>query len=160
MRKTVALQLLGPVSLFGAIAIADGGAFALDRSPSSEWLWYLNLKWFALFQQSHYALQEAAGSGAQILLVGAPLIVVAALGIAFERTLLLATSSNLALAYVVFAALSWLRAEAPLSASVTGQYAVTTNSGIILLAVLVSLCALSFAVSHLIYLQKAVSETR
>ncbi len=159
MRKAVALQLLGPISLFGAMAIAEGGALALRCAPSSEWLWYVNLKWFALFQQSHYALNAAVGEGAQIELVGAPLIALAWLGIVFRRTLLLAASSNLTLVYVVFAALSWVRAGAPLSASLAEQSTVATDSGVILLAALVSLCVLSFAVSHVIYLQKAMSET-
>jgi len=158
MRKTVALQLLGPVSLFGVMAIGEGAAFALNWAPSSEWLWYFNLKWFALFQQSHYALQAASGGGAQTLVVGAPLIIVAGLGVVFRRTLLLAMSSNLTLAYIVFAALNWVRAEAPLQASLSEQYAVSTSLQAILLAPLVSLCILSFAVSHLNYLQKAVSQ--
>ena len=160
MRKAVALQLLGLISLFGAMAIAEGGALALRCAPSSEWLWYVNLKWFALFQQSHYALTAAVGDGAQIELVGAPLIALAWLGIVFRRTLLLAASSNLTLVYVVFAALSWVRAGAPLSASLAEQSTVATDSGVILLAALVSLCVLSFAVSHVIYLQKAMSQTQ
>jgi hypothetical protein len=159
MRKTVALQLLGPVSLFGVMAIAEVAAYALNCAPSSEWLWYFNLKWFALFQQSQYALEAALGGGAQILVVGAPLLILAGLGVAFRRTLLLAMSSNLTLAYVVFAALTWVRATAPLQASLSVQFAVSTHSELILLAALVSLCLLSFAVSHLIYLQKVITHT-
>ena len=156
MRTSVALQLLGPVSLFGVMAIAEVAAFALNCTPSSEWLWYLNLKWFALFQQSHYAFEATLG-GAQILVVGLPLLILAGLGVAFRRTLLLAMSSNLTLAYVVFAALTWVQAKAPLQASLSVQYVVSTNSDVILLATLVSLCLLSFAVSHLIYLQKTIT---
>jgi hypothetical protein len=159
MRTSVVLQLLGPVSLFGVMAMAEGAAYALNCAPSSEWLWYFNLKWFALFQQSHYALEAALGVGAQILVVGAPLLVLAGLGVAYRRTLLLATSSNLTLAYVVFAALSWARAKAPLEASLSVQYAASTNSEVILLVALVSLCLLSFVVSHVIYLQKTIAHT-
>jgi hypothetical protein len=65
MSKSRALQLLGRVSLFG-IAIAEVAAFALNCAPSSEWLWYFNLKWFTLFEQSHYALEAALRNGAQI----------------------------------------------------------------------------------------------
>jgi hypothetical protein len=157
MRKSVALQLLGPVSLLGVMAIAEFASFALNCAPSSEWLWYLNLKWFALFQQSHYALEEALG-GAQILVVGLPLFILAGLGVTLRRTLLLATSSNLTFVYVVFAALTWLHAKAPLQASLSVQFAVSTNSEVILLATLVSICLLSFAVSHLIYLQKTITD--
>ncbi len=157
MRTSVALQLLGPVSLFGVMAIAEVAAFALNCAPSSEWLWYFNLKWFALFQQSQYALEATLGGGAQILVVGLPLLILAGLGVARRRTLLLAASSNLTLAYVVFAALTWVRAKAPLQASLSVQYVVSTNSEAILLATLVPLCLLSFAVSHLIYLQKTIT---
>src|SRR5208283_351554 len=117
MRKTVALQLLGPVSLCTAMAIAECAASALNNAPSSEWLWYFNLKWFALFQQSHYGLKGALGDGRQILVVGVPLLILAGLGGVFRLTLLLATSSNLTLAYFMFAALSWGRAKAPLETS-------------------------------------------
>jgi hypothetical protein len=157
MRTCVALQLLGPVSLFGVMAMAEGAAYALNCAPSSEWLWYFNLKWFALFQQSHYALQVALGGGAQILVVGAPLLILAGLGVVYRRTLLLAASSNLTLAYVAFAGLSYARAKAPLQASLSVQYAASTNSEVILLAALVSLCLLSFAVSHVVYLQKTIT---
>ena len=159
MRRSVALQLLGPFALFGALAVSDLAAFALDRAPSSEWLWYFNLKWFAIFEQSHYALKTAFGGGARLLIVAAPLFVVA-LGVVFRRTLLLAASSNLTFAYVVFAALSWLRTKAPVQASLTEQYPISTNSETILLAALISVCLLSFAVSHLFYIQKTLSEIR
>lgn len=158
MRKSVALQLLGPVSLLGALAIAEAAVCALDLAPSSEWLWYFNLKWFAMFQQSQYAWKAVLGSGAQPLAVAAPLLVVAGLGVVFKRTLLLAASSNLTFAYVLFAALTWVRAKAPLQASLSQQYAVSANSELIVLAALVSLCLLSFTVSHLIYLQRTLSE--
>jgi hypothetical protein len=160
MRKSVALQLLGPVSLFGVMAIAEAAAFALNCAPSSEWLWYFNLKWVAMFQQSHYALEAASGGGPQILVVGLPLLILAGLGVAVKRSLLLATSSNLTLAYVVFAALSWVRATAPLEASLSVHYAVSKNSGMIILAALVSLCLLSFTVSHLVYLQKTITQVQ
>ena len=158
MRTSVALQLLGPISLFGVMAMAEGAAYALSCAPSSEWLWYFNLKWFALFQQSQYGLEAALGGGAQILVVGTPLLLLAGLGVASRRTLLLATSSNLTLAYVVFAVLSWARAKAPLQASLPVQYVVSSsNSEVIPLVALASLCLLSFAVSHVTYLQKTIT---
>lgn len=158
MRTSAVLQLLGPVALFGVMAVAETAAYGLNCAPSSAWLWYLNLKWFTLFQQSHYALEAVLGDNMQIQVVGAPLLVLAVLGVAYRRTLLLAMSSNLTLAYVVFAALSWARAKAPLEASLSAQYVVSANSQGILLGCLASLCLLSFAVSHVVYLQKAMSD--
>jgi hypothetical protein len=160
MKRSVALQLLGPVALFAALAVSDLVALALDRAPSSEWLWYFNLKWFGMFQQSHYSFRSIFGGGAQLLFVAAPMLAVAGLGVVFRRTLLLAASSNLTFAYVVFAALSWIRAKAPLQASLSAQYVISANSETILLAALGTLCLLSFAVSHIIYLQKTASQVQ
>ena len=81
-------------------------------------------------------------------------------GIVFRRTLLLAASSNLTFAYVVFAALSWLRTRAPLEVSLSEQDPILTNTETIAPTALLALCLLSFAVSHLFYIQKTISEIR
>jgi hypothetical protein len=157
MRNSEALQLLGPLGLIGLLCIAEVAALALNCAPSSEWLWYFNLKWFAMFQQSHYALKAVFRGDVHPLVVAAPLLIVGGLGVVFRRTLLLAASSNLTFAYVLFAALMWVRTKAPLQASLTAQAATSTGSEMILLVPLGLLCLLSFVISHLIYLQKALS---
>lgn len=54
----------------------------------------LNLKWFALFRQSHYALKASVSVGAQVVLVGASLLVAAGLGGIFPAHFVLATAST------------------------------------------------------------------
>ena len=96
MRTSVALQLLGPVSLFGVMAIAEVAAYALNCAPSSEWLWYFNLKWYLhCSNRATMHWMRLSAAVAQILVVGTPLLILAGLGVAYRRTLLLATSSNL-----------------------------------------------------------------
>ena len=118
------------------------------------------MKWFAIFEQSHYALATASGGGGRLPTVAAPLFLVGGAGIVFRRTLLLAASSNLTFAYVVFAALSWLRTRAPLEVSLSEQDPILTNTETIAPTALLALCLLSFAVSHLFYIQKTISEIR
>ncbi len=158
MTRSVTLQLLGPVALSMAIVGAESAQAALNWAPSSGWLWYFNMNWFAVFQQSHYAIEATFGGCAQSLVVAAPLLTIAILGTRLRRRFLLATSSNLTLAFVVFAGLSWVRAEAPLQPSLLQAFA-RAATDTILLAALASVCLLSFAVSHLDYLRKLTSRT-
>src|SRR4051812_19214836 len=81
MRKLGIYQLIGPVVLFAALVGADGCAWALQFAPDSSLFWYLTLKWFAMFQASHYVLAPLVGDGLeQLLCVGAPLLAIAAVG--------------------------------------------------------------------------------
>lgn len=159
MTRSVTLQLLGPVALSIAIVAAESSQAALNWAPSSGWLWYFNMDWFAVFQQSHYAVEATFGGCAQSLVIAAPLLIVATLGTHLRRGFLLATSSNLTLAFVVFAGLSWIRAEAPLQPSLLQAFARAATDSI-LFAALACICFLSFAVSHLDYLRKLTSRTQ
>ncbi len=142
MRTSVALQLLGPVSLFGVMAIAEVAAFALNSAPASEWLWYLNLKWFALFQQSHYASEAILGDGAQNLVVGLPLL---------SRGRF---QADLVVGHVKQSHARLRRVRSPNLGPGKGA---APGLAVILLATLLSLCLLSFAFSHVIYLQKTIT---
>src|SRR5260370_38678020 len=103
MRKFESLQIVGPLALFCAVGAAECAAYGLSSAPSSEWMWYLNLKLFGMFQQSHYTASEYLGlERAQLLLVALPLFAMGCAGIAFRRSLLLALSSNLSFVYIGF----------------------------------------------------------
>src|SRR5262245_49512114 len=56
MRRLQNLQLIGPVTLFCAVAAAEGAVYGLARAPSSEMWWYINIQLFGAFQRSHYLL--------------------------------------------------------------------------------------------------------
>jgi hypothetical protein len=151
------LQLVGPLALFTAVLAAEGAAYALAQAPSSAWLWYLNLKWFSMFQQSHYSLKDYLGVDCeQFLCIALPLFAAACVGIAFKRSLLLAISSNLSFVYIGFVFYTWFRANSSSEqASLSVNFVTSSNPDLIVLAVLVGLSLLSFVVSHIAFIQRA-----
>jgi hypothetical protein len=156
MRKFGHYQLLGPAALFVALLGADGVAYALRRAPYSEILWYINLKWFGMFQASHYALAPLFPDGLeQLAFVGSPLLLIAIAGAVFRRSMLQAVASNLSFVYIVFVFLSWFREKAPIEASLSMQYTRYENSELLILFVLVITSLLSFVASHISYFRAA-----
>jgi hypothetical protein len=151
------LQLVGPVALFGAVLGAEAAAYALTKAPSCEWLWYVNLKWFSMFQQSHYTITRYIGLDCeQFLCVALPLFAAALIGIARRRELLLAVASNVSFVYIGFVFYTWLRANSySEQASLLANTITSSGPDFILLAVLIGLSLLSFVVSHVAYIQKA-----
>lgn len=161
MKKLTLFQLLGPVALFSAIFAAEVAALGLERFPSSEWLWYLNLKWFGMFQQSHYIVKAfLGGEYEQLFCIALPLIVCACLGVVFKRSLLLAIASNLSFMYMLFVLLAWSGTKSPIQASLSAQFPVSSNSEVIVLVALVALCLISTVVSHFAFIQKACAKSQ
>jgi hypothetical protein len=159
MTRAAKLQLVGPVVLFAAVFAAESAVYALAYAPTSEILWFINLKLFGLFQQSYYVLSSVVDiEGFQLVFIALPLLLAAVLGIALKRPLLLAIASNLSLVYASFltycsngfdaaprqAALGLWGASAPPVAIPTGPY-------LYLILVLLGSSLLSFAVSHIEY---------
>ena len=157
MTKLGTLQLLGPIAFFAAVAGAECAAYGLTQVPSSEWLWYLNLKWFGMFQQSHYTINEFLGFGCeQLLFVAMPIFATACIGFAFRRTLLLAVASNLSFVYIGFVLYCWGRAATRSEqASLSVQYVDVSNPELIVLTLLAGLSFFSFIISHISYIQRA-----
>jgi len=151
------LQLIGPAALIAAVICAEGAAYGLAHAPSSEWLWYVNLKWFGMFQQSHYKLNSMLGVDCeQLLIVALPIFAAALFGVIFRKSLLVAIASNLSFVYIAFVVLTWWRAITPTEqASLTMQYAASSGPDAILLIVLVGVSLVSFVVSHILYIQRA-----
>ena len=52
MSRLFKLQFLGPLTLFAATLCAELAARALEYDPSSEFLWFVNLRMFGIFQRS------------------------------------------------------------------------------------------------------------
>src|SRR6478735_5974835 len=52
MNRLFKLQFLGPFALFTATLCAELAARALSYAPSSELLWFINLRMFSIFQRS------------------------------------------------------------------------------------------------------------
>jgi hypothetical protein len=160
MKKLSPFQLLGPIALFVALAIADAAAYGLQLAPNSEWLWYVNLRWFDMFQRSHYALQAVAGLGhGQFVFVALPLLAAGFVGLFYQRSLLLALSSNLSFIYILFVAMAWAGFKTETQASLSGAFAVSDHPDLFVLAPLVGFSLVSFILSHALYLGRVRAES-
>jgi hypothetical protein len=153
MARLAKLQLIGPLVLFCAVLAAEGAAYALARSPASEFLWYINLEVFGSFQRTHYALSHLLDVDyLQLIGVALPVLSLALVGYLARRQLLLAISSNLSFVYAAFIAYSWRGSmPAPRAASL-GIMAVPSRPDFYLFVVLLGASLLSFVISHAIYL--------
>jgi hypothetical protein len=160
MKKLPPLQLLGPVALFVALAAADLAAYALQLAPDSKWLWYVNLRWFDMFQRTHYALQAVTGQGyGQFVFIALPLLGAGFIGLIYKRSLLLALSSNLSFIYILFVAIVWAGFKPHTQASLSGAVATSDRPDLLVLAPLVGFSLVSFIVSHVVYLARVRVES-
>src|ERR1700719_4713386 len=83
MGRLFKLQFLGPFALFSATLGAELAARALQYAPSSELLWFINLRMFGIFQRSDALLSYlVAIDGFQFFGVALPIFVVACFGLA------------------------------------------------------------------------------
>jgi hypothetical protein len=155
MTRLTKLQFLGPLVLFLAVATAEGAAFALAHFPTSEALWYLNLKIFVIFQRSYYLLSPLLGLPySQLLFIALPLVATASYGLIARRAFPLALAGHLSFIYTAFLIYSQVKAVShPLAASLIG-IAVPIGPDIYLPIVLVGVCIISLAVSHFHYLRQ------
>ncbi len=159
MTKLAKLQLIGPVVVFLAVLAAEGAAYALAYSPASEFLWYVNLKLFGMFQRSYYVLSNHVDIGAfQFLFIALPLFLAAVFGVAFKRPLALAIASNLSFVYASFVVyssymLDGVSREASLSVAGARAVALTIPPSpyLYMMAALVGSSLLSFVISHIAY---------
>src|SRR6266480_71396 len=102
------LQFLGPFALFTATLCAELAARALEYAPSSETLWFVNLRMFGIFQRSYALLsQYVAIDGFQLFGVALPIFALACFGLAAKSRLPLALATHLSAAYAAFLVLSW-----------------------------------------------------
>src|SRR5437588_481729 len=112
MQRLARRQTLGPAVLFLARVAGESAVDALAAMPTSETLWYLNLRLFGIFQRSHYLLSDFIRIPAsQLILIALPIFVVACYGFIRNRKLPLAIASNLSFTYASFLVFSWYRVE-------------------------------------------------
>jgi hypothetical protein len=154
MIRLFKLQFLGPLALFAAVLSAELAARALAVAPSSEWLWFLNLKMFGLFQRSHEALAGYTDIASfQLFGIALPIFVLACIGLLKGSRLLLAISTQFAAGYAAFLLLAW-QTPGP-SNPQASLYVIATPSGagFYLLTTILGACLLSCVISHLLYLR-------
>src|SRR3982750_2215810 len=90
MNRLFQLQFLGPLALFAATLCAELAARALQYAPSSELLWFVNLKMFGIFQRSDAVLSYYVPivsyyvpiDGFQLFGLALPIFALACLGLA------------------------------------------------------------------------------
>ena len=158
MNRLFKLQFLGPLALFVATLAAELAARALDYAPGSEFLWFVNLRMFGIFQRSYSLLSEVVSiPGFQLFGIALPIFVLACLGLAARSRFSLAVASHLSFAYAAFLVLSW-QPGVPTTQASLGGIAVPSGAGLYVLTGILGACLLSFAISHVLYLHAVREE--
>jgi hypothetical protein len=154
MSRLAKLQLVGPATLFAAVLAAEAATFALAQVPSSEALWYVNLRLFGIFQKSHYVLSAFIDAEYfQLFCIALPLFFAACCGVALKRPLMLAIASNLSLIYAIFLPFCWYVWETSPQQASLGFTSMPFGADSVLCLVLVVSSVLSFGVSHAVYVR-------
>jgi hypothetical protein len=165
MSRLFKLQFLGPFALFVATLCAELAARALEYAPSSELLWFINLRMFGIFQRSYALLSTVseAVSSDWIKYIGLALpivvFVLASVGLAARSRLPLTVATHLSMAYAGFLVLSWQAGEPTKEASLV-PIAVPSGPGLYVMATILATCILSFGGTHLLYLRFVRAEIR
>src|SRR6266851_4772514 len=108
MNRLFKLQSLGPFALFAATLCAELAARALQYAPSSELLWFINLRMFGIFQRSDAVLSYFVPmDGFQFFGVALPIFLLACFGLAAKSRPLFTIATHLSAAYAGFLVLSW-----------------------------------------------------
>jgi hypothetical protein len=166
MKRLAKLQSIGPVCLFVAVLGAEGAAWALPYSPSSEILWFVNVQTFGIFQKSYYLLSSHVSIQYLQLLIVMPMFMIACLGLVFEYRPLLFVASNLSFLYVTFLAYAWYLVESPPQAASLAQASyhpaimnMPSGPDLYMFMALLAATLPSFAASHIVYF-RAVRDGR
>jgi hypothetical protein len=161
MNRLFKLQFLGPFALFAATLCAELAARALEYYPSSEFLWFINLRIFGIFQRSHAVLSlVVAIDGFQFYGIALPIFLFACLGLAAKSRLPLTVATHLSPVYAVFLLLSWRVGVPTTTQASLGPVAVPSGPGLYVMATILGTCLLSLAVTHLLYVFAVGKEIR
>jgi len=160
MSRLFKLQFLGPFALFAATLCAELAARALQYAPSSELLWFINLRMFGIFQRSHAVLSEfGVFDGFQFFGLALPIFVLACFGLAAKSRLSFTVATHLSAAYALFLVISWQAGATVKQASLV-PIAVPPGVGLYVMATILGTCFLSFAITHLLYFCAVGAEIR
>jgi hypothetical protein len=159
MNRLFKLQFLGPFALFAATLCAELAARALEYAPSSELLWFINLRIFGVFQRSYALLSHVVAvfgfqliDGFQLFGVALPIFLLACFGLAAKVRLPFTVATHLGAVYAGFLVLSWQVGAPIVKQASLVPIAVPSGPGLYLMATILGTCLLSLAVTHLIYL--------
>jgi hypothetical protein len=158
MNRLFKLQFLGPLALFVATLCAELAARALEYAPNSEFLWFVNLRMFGIFQRSYAALSElVALDGFQLYGIALPIFVLACFGLVAKSRLPLALATHLSFACAALLVLFWQTPGPPTTQASLVGIAIPSGAGLYVLGSILGTCLLSFTLSHLLYF-RAVRE--
>src|SRR4029078_4854831 len=108
MNRLFKLQFLGPLALFSATLGAELAARALQYAPSSELLWFINLRMFGIFQRSDAVLSYFVPVDAfQLFGLALPLFLLACFGLTAKSRPVFTVATHLSAAYALFLVVSW-----------------------------------------------------
>ena len=153
MIRLAKLQFLGPVAVLVTVGASELAAYSLGRIPTSETLWYVNLKVFEIFQEAAFTLPPPLDFPyAQFFLVALPLFSIATYGFLAKRSFPLALASHLSFIYAGFLIYCLVESQMhPLTAS-AAIFAGTNSPNIYMPLFLAGACIISFFISHCQYL--------
>ena len=166
MTRLFKLQFLGPFALFAATLCAELAARAIDYAPSSELLWFINLKMFGIFQRSYEVLLNLSEvvpiDGFQYFGLALPTFVflLACFGLATKFRLPFTIATHLSVAYAGFLVLSWQAGVPSVTQASLVPIAIPSGVGLYVMATIVGTCLLSFAITHLLYFRAVRKEIR
>jgi hypothetical protein len=152
MNRLFRLQFLGPLALFVATLCAELAARALQYAPSSELLWFINLRMFGIFQRSDALLSYIVTiEGFQLFGVALPIFLLACYGLLAKSRLPFTVATHLSTAYAGFLVISWQAFVPTVTQASLLPVAVPAGAGLYVMATILGTCLLSFAITHLLY---------
>jgi hypothetical protein len=160
MNRLFKLQFLGPLALFAATLCAELAARALEYDPSSEFLWFVNLRMFGIFQRSDAVLSYFVPiEGFQFFGLALPIFVLACVGLAARSRPLFTLATHLSVVYALFLVISWRLGAATVTQASLVAVAVPSG-GQFVMATILGACLVSFVVTHLLYFFAVGQEIR
>jgi hypothetical protein len=154
------LQLVGPFALFFAVLGSELATRALAYAPASEWVWYIHLGLFGIFQKTHYYLYDYIPysvedylplANAQLFLAALAIFLMACFGFAFRCRLLLAAASNFSFLCVAYLVFLWCADEGYSPEASLTVVGVRLGPNLYLTVALFGASLASSFISHLLY---------
>lgn len=154
MNRLFKLQFLGPLALFVASVSCELSARFIAIVPTSETVWYLNLRVFGGFRRSNDALNGYVDiDGFQLFGIALPIFALACVGLTIRSKLPLALSTQFAAGYAAFLLMSWQSPGPLITQASLGAFPVPSGAGSFLLAGIMVACLTSCTISHILYLR-------
>lgn len=158
MDRFAKFQILGPAVVLLTVGAAEVAAYTLACIPTSETLWYLNLRIFGVFQQSYYLLNSRLELPySQLLLIALPIFVIGTYGFFIKRPFPLAFASHLSFIYAGFLFYCLFDGQTHPSTASIASFAVISHPNTYLPLFLAGASLISLLICHFQYLQELLN---